>query len=67
MKGGRFAWAGVPVMWLTIIAIVVGIAGGIHLAITSRNAWWLLVVVAGAVIGYMQIQVIVVSGMARMH
>ena len=67
MKGGRFAWADVPVMWLTIIAIVVGIAGGIHLAITRRNGWWLLAVVAGVVVGYIEIQAIMVSGMAHMH
>lgn len=67
MKGGKFAWAAVPVLWLTIIAIVVGFAGGIYLAATRRNAWWLLITLASAFLGYIQIQVIIVSGMARMH
>jgi hypothetical protein len=67
MKGGRFPWAAIPVMWLTNVAIAIGFAGGIYLATTRRTAWWLLITAVSAVLGYIQVDMIVVSGMARMH
>ena len=49
------------------VAIAIGFAGGIYLATTRRTAWWLLITAVSAVLGYIQVDVIVVSGMARMH
>jgi hypothetical protein len=67
MKGGRFAWAAGPVLWLTLIAVVAGFAGGIYLASARRSAWWLLVPLVSVVLGYIQMQVVIVSGMASMR
>jgi hypothetical protein len=63
----NWGWIGLVPVFLAVGSVLVGVFGGMGIATSRGNHWWLLITLANLAVGLFGLQGAVAIGMARMH